>query len=112
MTGFFFRIISNSLALYVAAWLVPGFIIYGGLREYVLGGIVWALLHTLVRPILKLVSLPLIIITLGLFTIVINALMLWTVAYLFTFIAIQGLFALFMATIVISFVNILLSRHP
>jgi putative membrane protein len=107
MTRLLVRIITNALGLYVAQWLVSGFVVTGGLKEYFLAALVLALLNLLVRPLLKLISLPLIILTLGLFTIVINAILLWVVDYEFAFMSIHGLTALFLATLVISAVNIL-----
>lgn len=105
------RIIANGLGLLVAQWLVPGFVMNGSLKEYLLAALVLALLNLLVKPILKLISLPLIVLTLGLFTIVINALMLWLVDYQFAFMVIHSYTALFLATLVIAGVNLVLTHH-
>lgn len=110
MGNFLLRIAANSLGLYVAAWLVPGFSVNGGWKEYILAGLVLALLNMLVKPILKLISLPLIVVTLGLFSVVINMAILWTVASFFSFIVIGSLTALFLATFVLSLVNVLTSH--
>ena len=109
MVSFLLRILGNSVALYVASWFVPGFIFSGGLKEYAIAGIVLGLLNMIVRPILKMVSLPIIILTLGLFTFVINALLLWTVDYIFDFITVTNIYALVWATIVIWVVNMIVS---
>src|SRR5207247_7856912 len=105
MVSFIIRILGNTLALYVAYLLVPGFIITGGIEQFALAGITLALLNMTVRPILKAISFPLIILTLGLFSLVINALILWGVDYLFNFVTIQNLAALAWATIVVTVVN-------
>ena len=110
MTAIILRIIANSLAIYLATLLVPNFFVLGGIWEYVLAGIVLALLNMLVRPLVKLVSLPLIILTLGLFTIAINALMIWLVDLTFDFVTIDTFAALFFATLVISAVNMVTSH--
>lgn len=109
MIGFLIRILGNSLAIFVAAYLVPGFIINGGIREYLLAGAMLGILNFAIKPVLKAISMPLIILTLGLWTIVINALMLWTVDYVFDFVQVQDLTALVWAVIVISIVNIFIS---
>ena len=109
MLGFIIRILGNALALYVAFLVVPGFIITGGWESYLIAGIILGLLNIIVRPIVKLISFPLIILTLGLFIIVINALMLWLVDYWFTFVTIETLTALVLATLVVSVVNMLVS---
>ena len=106
MTSFFIRIVSNTLALYAAAWLVPGFAVLGGLREYALAGLVLAVLNSFVKPVLRIISLPLIILTLGLFSFIINAGFLYGLTYLFDFLTIEGLTALALATVVISAINV------
>ena len=109
MISFIVRILGNSLAIYAATYLVPGFIINGGIKEYLLAGVLLGILNFAIRPILKVISMPLIILTLGLWTIVINALMLWTVDYAFDFVVVQDLTALVWAVIIISIVNIVVS---
>ncbi len=109
MIGFIIRILGNGLALYIANLLVPGFVVTGGIKEYLIAGILLGFLNLLVRPILKLVSMPLIIITLGLFIIVINGLILWIVDYIFDFVTIESLMALLWAVIIIGIINLLIS---
>mgnify|MGYP001600806356 CR=1 FL=1 len=109
MVGFLIRILGNSLALYAATYLVPGFVVNGGVREYLLAGVLLGILNFAIKPVLKIISMPLIILTLGLWTIVINALMLWAVDYVFDFVAVRDLTALVWAVIVISVVNIFIS---
>lgn len=108
MTGLIVRILSNSLALFVATKFVDGFSVTGGWREFLLAGAVLALLNLLVKPILKTLTLPLIILTLGLFTLVINALILWSLTFVFSFVAISSLASLAIATLVIAVVNMLM----
>jgi putative membrane protein len=107
--SFIFRILQNTIALFVAT-LVPGFHIQGGIKEYLLAGALLAILNWLVKPILKFVSFPIILLTFGLFTLVINAIILRIVDRWFAFMTIDSLTALFLATIVISIVN-MLSHH-
>jgi len=109
MVSFIVRILGNSLALYAATYLVSGFIIDGGIKEFLLAGILLGILNFSIKPVLKAISTPLIILTLGLWTIVINALMLWTVDYVFDFVLIQDIITLVWAVIVISVINIFIS---
>jgi putative membrane protein len=68
------RWIISALALFVAAWLVPGIRVdEGGWVAYAVMAVVLGLVNALVRPVLKILSCPLIILTLGLFVLVINA---------------------------------------
>ncbi len=75
------RILVNALALGAAAYLVPG-IHVGGIGSLLLTALVFGVVNALVRPVLKLLSCPLIIVTLGLFTLVLNALMLRLTAWI------------------------------
>ena len=109
MIGFVIRILGNSLALYVAYYFVPGFIISGGWKEYLLAGALLGLLNLVVKPVLKMISMPIIILTLGLFTLVINGLLLWTVDYIFDFVAIKDITALLYAVLIVTIVNLFVS---
>ena len=103
------RILGNILALYLAYLLVPGFVVNGTAWQWAVAGIVLALLNMTVKPILKALTFPIIILTLGLFTIVINALIVWMVDYAFPFVSVADLAALVWATIVIGIVNMIVS---
>lgn len=109
MTRNIIRIIGNILGLYIAAWLVSGFVINGGIKEYILAGFILGLLNIIVKPVLKIITSPLIIISLGLFIIVINALLLWIVDYFFDFMVIANLWSLVWATIIIGLVNVIVA---
>ena len=109
MVSFVLRILGNSVALYAASWFVAGFGFSGGIKEYAMAGAVLGLLNMTVKPILKTISLPAIILTLGLFTFVINALLLWIVDYIFDFVTITDIVSLVWATIVVGIVNIIVS---
>ncbi len=82
-------LLTNTLAVWVAAWIVPGIGFAGqgkGIAEYwptLLGvGVILGIVSSLVKPVVKLLSLPFIILTLGLFLWVINAGMLELTAWL------------------------------
>ncbi len=78
MTKFLTRWVINVVALYAALWLLEGRINYAGAWTGVLWlALIFGLLNALVRPALKLLTCPLIILTLGLFTFVINAFIFW-----------------------------------
>lgn len=98
MLKFIVRILINALALFVAAWLLPGIVVgsaasdgdtAGVILSYLFVGLVFGIVNALVRPIVALLSLPLTILTLGLFTVVINAGMLMLTAWLTSFTPIQ-----------------------
>ncbi len=72
----------NALAIFIAVKLLPGLSFSGPWWQ--LGGValIFGLLNALVRPVLKLLTCPLILLTLGLFILVINAALLWLTASL------------------------------
>jgi putative membrane protein len=106
------RILVNALALGAAAYLVPG-IHAGSVTSVLLIALVFGVLNALVRPLLKLLSCPLLILTLGLFTLVLNAAMLLLTAWLGQAFGIDfrvdGFWPAFIGALVVSVVSVVLS---
>lgn len=102
-----FRLFSNVLAVWIAYALVPGFIVNGGIKEFVVAGILLGLFNLIIKPIIKIISAPIILLTLGLFTLIINAFLLLLVDYLLDFVIIQTYGALFWSTVAIGIVNMI-----
>jgi putative membrane protein len=71
------RLLINAAALWAATRLVPGMSFDGELWLLLVVALIFGAINASVRPVLKLLTLPLLIVTLGLFTFVLNALMLW-----------------------------------
>ncbi|MDR3559189.1 MAG: phage holin family protein, partial [Candidatus Pacebacteria bacterium] len=65
-------ILANAAAIWAAGRLVPGFNFHGGMWDLLAAGLVLGIVNSFVRPILKLVTLPVILLTLGLFTVIVN----------------------------------------
>ncbi|HZE75776.1 MAG TPA: phage holin family protein [Gemmatimonadales bacterium] len=78
------RLVINATALFVAVRLIPGMHFTGGVGKLLLVALVFGLVNAVVRPVLTLLSCPLIVVTLGLFLLVINALMLGLTSWLST----------------------------
>lgn len=76
MTKFIIRVAINAVGLYAAVWLIPGIEYLGDWTGILWLALIIGLLNALVRPLLKFLTCPLIILTLGLFTLVINTVML------------------------------------
>lgn len=74
-------IILNGLALYITTLIIKDVVYTGGWKFFLIAGLVFGILNTIVKPFLKLLSLPLILLTAGIFMIVLNALILWLVKY-------------------------------
>ena len=89
--------------------MVPGLIVNRGITGFVLAGLVLGLLNLTVKPILKFISAPIIILTLGIFSLIINGFLLWLVSYFLDFVVIQTYGALVWSTIIISLANIIIT---
>lgn len=103
--GIIIGLLANVLGLYLAHLWVAGFAVSGGWQGYLVAGLVLGVLNLIIKPILKIISTPLVIVSLGLFLIVINAIILWLAAQLTSYIMIENLVALLWATIVMAAVN-------
>lgn len=109
------RWVISSLALFAAAWLVPGIRVEGtAWIVYAVMAVVLGLVNAIVRPILKLLTCPLVILTLGLFTLVINGFTLWlssqiAVHWLKVGFYVDGFWAAFLGALVVSVVTVVLS---
>jgi putative membrane protein len=107
------RILVNAAALWVATEIVPGVEHTGPWTSLLLVALVFGLLNALVRPILKLLTCPLILLTLGLFTFVINAIVLWLTSAISGSLGlgfqVSGFWAAFLGALVVTVVSVLLS---
>ena len=107
------RLAINALALYAATQFVPGIAYEGEWFNIFVVALMFGVLNTIVRPILKLFSIPLLIVTIGLFIFVINALMLWLTGALSEAFGlgfrVDGFVAAFLGAIVVGFVSFVLS---
>ena len=103
------HILSNALGIWAAARLVPGIYFDGDWKWLILAGAVLGFINFFIKPIVKIISLPLIWVTLGLFTIVINVLMFNLVAHIVGALVIETWTAAFWAVVVISIINYFVS---
>jgi putative membrane protein len=76
------RLAENALAVYVADLVFAGFSVVGGFWAYVVVGLMLSVVNFFIKPLVKVISLPFIFVTFGLFVVVINALLLWLVVWL------------------------------
>ena len=108
MRNFLIRLFVNALALAAAAWLIDGIQMSGGFFEVLLVALVFGILNAILKPLLLLFSLPLLILTLGLFALVVNAAMLMITASLLDDFTVSGFWAALVGSLVISVVTMLL----
>ena len=103
----------NAAALWVAVQILDGIEFFGEWWELLIVALIFALVHTFLRPILRIVTLPITILTLGLFLLVINALLLLltslVAAELGLAFVVDGFFAALLGAIIISLVSLALT---
>ena len=137
MRSFIMRVLINGLALWIASWILPGLDIStsaateavaqtgvsqgtdaaGLILAYLFVGLIFGVVNAFVRPIVSFLSLPITILTLGLFTIVINAAMLyltsWISSYTPVHFTIDSFFwTALLAAIIITIVSLVADRIP
>jgi len=105
----FIQILGNALGIYLASFLIKGFSFRGNLKILILAGCVLGAINFFLKPILKLISLPLVWLTFGLFSFIISAFLLWLTAYFIPEIQIDGIVPLCLATILLSIISTTLS---
>jgi putative membrane protein len=106
--GFVLRLIVNAAALWVAAQLVPG-IVVAGVTPLLLAALVLGLINAVVRPVLLVLTLPLTLMTLGLFIFILNAFCLWLTSRIVSGFVVQGFAAALLGALVVSIVSWLLT---
>jgi putative membrane protein len=111
--AFLTRLLANGAALWVATRLVPGVTYDGGWVPFVGVAVVFGFVNAFIRPVARLLAFPLVVVTLGVFSLVINGLMLWLTGAVSRALElgfhVGGFWAAFLGALVVSVVSTLLS---
>ena len=110
---FLVRLLVNAAALWVATQVVSGVTFDGGPLPMLGVALVFGVVNALLRPVAKILTFPIIIVTLGIFALVINGLMLWLTSSLSSALGlgfhVSGFWAAFWGALVVSLVSLVLS---
>jgi putative membrane protein len=106
--GFIIRIVVYTLALLLAAHVVPG-IRLDGLTSALVAGLLLGLINAIVRPILVVLTFPITLLTLGFFLLVLNAFCLWLVSVFVSGFHVAGFWPAFWAALLVSVVSWILT---
>jgi putative membrane protein len=110
---FLLRLLINAAALWVAVRVVPGITYTGNWPPFLGVALIFGLVNAFIRPIVKLFTLPIIFLTLGLFALVVNGLMLWLTSWLSTSFGlafhVEGCWSAILGALVVSIVSTILS---
>jgi len=97
-------IVCNALGL-LATTIVPGIHFTGSLLQLVLGGALFGLFNLVVRPLALLISIPLLVLTLGLFYFILNGILLWLASLFIPGYSVSGILAGILGSLVLGIVN-------
>jgi len=99
------QVLANAVGIFVAVYFIKDIKFTGDWIDYLIVGAILAVANLIIRPILKIITAPLIFITLGLFILVINAVMLFAVDWFVKEIEIVSLLGYVLGSIIISIIN-------
>lgn len=109
--SFLVRLLITALAVLVASYLLPPDLFsVGDIQAAIVFAFVLGLLNAIVRPILTVITLPLSILTLGLFALVLNALVFWLASAVVPGVQVGGFLGAFLASLIVTVVSALASH--
>jgi putative membrane protein len=108
MKGFFFRLVITALGLWAAETIVPGVRI-DGWGNLVVAALLLGIVNAIIRPVILILTLPLTVLTLGLFILVVNGISLAMVAWLMPGFSLSGLGSAILGSIVVGLTSWLAS---
>lgn len=106
--GFILKVLLTALAVFVADYLLDGVHIAGDWVTTIIVALVLALLNTFLKPILVILTIPITIITLGLFLLVINMIIVMLAAYLIDGFTVDGWLYALLFSLIVSLVTYIL----
>jgi len=100
MMGFFFRLLITALGLWAATKIVPGVQI-NGWGNLLVAALLLGIVNAVIRPVILILTLPLTVLTLGLFILVVNGISLWVVAWLMPGFTLSGLGSAILGSVIV-----------
>jgi len=107
---FIFRLIIHMVAILIISYLFPKMIRVDGFLAALVAAFLLGIVNTILRPVLVFLTFPITLVTLGLFLLIINGLMLWLVSALVRGFHVSGFWGAVLGSILISIVSWILSR--
>lgn len=104
------RLLATIVAVYLTINLVPGIVVSGGWETIALVAVVWSALSVAVKPVLTILTLPLTILTFGLFSFVLNAFLFWLVSVIVPGFAVAGFWSALLGALVLSLLSWLINH--
>ncbi len=104
------RLLGTVAAVVLTVNIVPGISIEGGWLTIFLVALVWSVISMVIRPVLSILTLPITLITFGLFALILNALLFWAMQFVVQGFSVEGFFAAFLGSIVLSILGWLINK--
>jgi putative membrane protein len=110
MTKPLMRYASTVGAVALTVHLVPGIAVSGGWQTILLVALVWSVIVSVIRPVLKILTFPITLLTFGLFSVVLNALLFWTMERIVPGFSIEGFVSALFGALVLSVLTWLIQK--
>lgn len=107
---FILKFLAIVVAVYLTVEIVPGISIAGGWETLLIVSLVWSIIAMVIRPVLQLLALPITIVTLGLFSFVLNALLFWAMELIVPGFEVAGFVPALLGSLVLSLVSWFLQK--
>jgi putative membrane protein len=98
-------LLGTALAVFITVNLVPGISVAGGWVTILLVAFAWSVIMMVIRPVLQILTLPITVLTIGLFSFVLNALLFWAMELVVPGFDVQGFVPALLGAVVLSLVN-------
>lgn len=104
------RFVGTVAAVILTVNIVPGIAVSGGWLTILLVALVWSVITMVIRPILSILTLPITLITFGLFSFILNALLFWGMELIVPGFSVDGFIAALLGAIVLSVISWLINK--
>ena len=102
---FVLRYLGTVAAFILTVYLVPGLVVTGGWETILIAALVWSVIVMVIKPVLSILTFPITVLTFGLFSFVLNALLFALMAYVVLGFEITSVLAAFLGAIVLSILS-------
>jgi len=109
MLGFFIRLVINAAILILISFVLPSGVIFDNFYSALVAALVLGILNALIKPIIVILTLPINILTLGIFTLFINGALFWLASTFIKGFNVSGFWAAFWAALIYSIFSALMS---
>lgn len=105
-----FSFLGTAAAVFITINFVPGIIVSGGWTTILLVALAWSVITMVIRPVLQILTLPINIISIGLFSFVLNALLFWGIEFVVPGFDVQGFVPALLGAVVLSLANWMIQK--